>query len=679
MSNLVKVAKIDHSSDQEWLVVKTMALPSEISTKSPSEWAEEERYLPAGVTKAPGKFRFSLTPYLREILDCLDVRSSVRSVTFMKGSQVGATTGLLDNAIGYFIKIVKTAPLIFLTASLKMAIRRLTKDLIPMIDQSGLRSQIQSSDKSNKRKTGATDSLLEWVGGGSLTPLGANNPDGLRMIPSMCLFGDECDAWPISAGIEGSPLDLARGRMKTYWEVRKEILASTPLIKGQSLIEENFLLGDQCYYEVPCQGCGRYQSLKFNRIDKETGEETGLKWERKNGRVVPGSVRYVCRFSDCGYEHTNAQKSIMLPIGKWVATAVPQAPDIRSFHLSSLYSPAGMFSWEAIVLKWEAAWDVETNKPRDLRKLQEFYNTVLGKTYELRGEKLTPEAVSKHRRHSMRPFMVPNKFALKHTGGLIGPLICTVDVHKDNIDVVITGWAKGPRAFVIHEAVHEGTPKNLDDPCWSALRELQERLYYSDDDKVYAVALTLIDSGYGHSTNEVYKYCQDSNFATYAIKGFPAPASGKGYKEFVESKTTLGGKLFNITVDHYKDNWSWALRREWEEAMGHQPASYYNILGAVKTKRLNQLTAETKREKVEKNGQRKGYEWYRPSGSRNELWDHLVYAAAGLDILAWDYCMNQWGGDFVNWPYFWETAINQQLFFREKSSSIDQEAITFEE
>jgi phage terminase large subunit GpA-like protein len=91
-------------------------LTSEVKVLSPSQWAEQNRYLPPSVTPIPGLFGFDVTPYLREILDCLDVESSIREVTFMKGVQVCATTGVLENAIGYFIAQVQTEAVMLLTA-----------------------------------------------------------------------------------------------------------------------------------------------------------------------------------------------------------------------------------------------------------------------------------------------------------------------------------------------------------------------------------------------------------------------------------------------------------------------------------------------------------------------------------------------------------------------------------
>src|SRR5690606_5352966 len=126
---------------------------------------------------------------------------------------------------------------------------------------------------------------------------------------------------------------------------------------------------------------------------------------------------------------------------RWKPTAEPVSPDVRSYHLSALYSPVGMQTWTACVQHWLQAWDEEHNRSRDNGQLQVFYNNVLGETFEVRGEKLRFEAVSPHRRSCYKFGQIPNKFAEQFCGSPILLLTCAVDVHKDNLAVAVFGWA----------------------------------------------------------------------------------------------------------------------------------------------------------------------------------------------------------------------------------------------
>jgi hypothetical protein len=47
-------------------------------------------------------------------------------------------------------------------------------------------------------------------------------------------------------------------------------------------------------------------------------------------------------------------------------------------------------------------------------------------------------------------------------------------------------------------------------------------------------------------------------------------------------------------------------------------------------------------------------------------WDLICYAHAGLEILAYSICIEQFGADNVDWPKFWEYIENEQLFFESK-------------
>lgn len=124
----------------------------------------------------PGYYRFAVSPYLREIVDCLGVDSPVREVSVMKGVQIGYTSGVTENAIGYFISHVKTAPLMFVTADAELAQLRLDSYILPMLQNSNLVHLITSSDDGNTRKTGKTRKKLEWLGGGGWFRSGLRTP-----------------------------------------------------------------------------------------------------------------------------------------------------------------------------------------------------------------------------------------------------------------------------------------------------------------------------------------------------------------------------------------------------------------------------------------------------------------------------------------------------------------------
>jgi phage terminase large subunit GpA-like protein len=668
------------AEQRAWLEAQFSGLTTELEVLSPSEWAEAKRYLPAANTSIPGFYRFDVTPYLREIVDCLGPDSPIREVVLMKGVQIGGTVGVLENAIGYCIDHVKTAPVMLVTADAELAKLRMESYITPMLQASGLLHLIKSTDEKNARKSGKTDKKIEWEGGGFLIPFGAQNANKLRSFSIQYLLRDEIDGWPEVVGKDGDPIKLSADRCAGYESSRKIFDLSTPTIKGQSKVEQRFKQGDQRYYFVCCLKCGFPQVLRWRR--ELDGVISGIVWEHKaNGS--PDSVRYLCE--NCQHPHTNDDKTRLLNPSNgahWKPTATPASPDIRSYHLSALYSPPGMQTWPVSVGKWIEAWDVERARPRDLGALQVFYNNVLGEPFELRGEKLRFEQVSAHRR-DYRFGEVPNKWAVEHCGSPILVLTCSVDVHKDHLPVAVWGWCRDRRAVLLdywrlgevfddegRSKGFEGDTSQLDDPkTWGALRTLiEEKVYTADDGSEYKIPVTLVDSGF--LSDQVYSFCAEYQSGVFPCKGREESAKAPMNRGFAEFETPLGLRGYGIIVDGYKDRWSAALRHGWD-GHGIQPAGHFNASYQISDKQLRELTVEVKREKIEKStGKRVGFEWHRPGGAANELWDLLIYGNTALELIAWNMQVVEAELEAVNWTDFWaacqaplKPGSKQRLFY----------------
>jgi len=639
-------------SDVAFLRRHCATLTTETREMLPSEWSEKKRYLPASATAIPGYYRFDVAPYMREIIDCMSPESPVRHVTIMKGVQIGATT-LLENTIGYYIDQVKTAPMMLVTADAELAKIRIESFVVPMLKHSGLDHLIKSLDEQNPRKTGRTDRKYEWEGGGSLIPLGAVNANKLRSVPIQVLLRDEIDGWADNVGRDGDPVKLSADRTATYEATRKIFDCSTPLIKGSSKIARLFEAGDKRRYHVRCLGCGHPQVLRWRRTDSETGEITGIVWEVDDGRLVEGSARYLCE--KCGHAHTNNDKTRLFADGnaEWIPTAIPDAPHHRSYHLNALYSPVGMQTWDACVAKWLEAWDEENNRPRDNLALQVFYNNVLGEPFEQRGIRLRFEIVSAHRRHQYRYGEVPNRWLVEACSSAVLVITLACDVHIDNLAVAVIGWCRGRHAVLLDYWRFAGDTEQLDNPAtWGRLREvIENKEYVGDDAKSYRIQLSLIDCGY--LTDTVYRFCERYEAGVYPVRGRESPPRNAPIKEFWKY-TTEGGQLaWGASVDMYKDRWSSALRRSWD-GLSMQPEGYFNAPIDATDDQLKELTVETRREKIDKlTNRRLGFEWHRPSGANNELWDLLVYNNVALDIIAYDVCIQQMEMPAIDWDTFW--------------------------
>jgi phage terminase large subunit GpA-like protein len=635
-------------NDTEWLASQFDGIKDHHEVMTVSNYAEQNRYLPSSVTPMAGYYSFGVTPYIKEIADCMSLSSPVRVVAIMKGVQVGMTVGLLENTILYAIGHVKTAPIMSLTADSEIAKLRIDQYVMPMLEHSGMSHLIQSNEgEKGSRKTGKTKDKISFQGGGFLLPFGANNASKLRSFSIQYLLIDEPDGFKTTLGKDGDPVKLAFDRTAAYAQSRKICLLSTPTIKGQSKIEDHYELGDQRKYFVPCKHCQFPQELEWNMKNKETGEIYGLVFNHDDGVLDVNSVRYICK--NCGGEHKNADKQRMLKLGKWKPTATPKEPNRRSYHVGGLYSPVGFKSWEDVVIEWFDCWDVVRNNVKSVEKLQVFMNNNLGKTFRKENEKLKLSAMYGHRRTEYNFGQIPNFLANRSCDSEIMLLTCAVDIHDENLAVAVFGWTAQHRAFLIDYWRIEGDCSHHENEPWQELKSIiYNKVYVSEDGKKYPIQLTVVDSGY--KQHVAVEFCESTD-GTIPIKGLEGAQKGAQFSEFKQSTTQLGTIAFNINTDLYKERWYSSLKRPWIENQKMQEYCF-NVPADIQEKQLKELTAETKvPDKNKETGAFKGWKWHR-SGD-NELWDLLVYNNAAIDILAWDIMVRQGERDTVNWLDFW--------------------------
>ncbi len=658
-------------SSLDYVRDEVAALPNAIRRVSPVSFNEETRYLPESVTSLPGYIDFSVTPYLREILECFDVDSPVREVNLKKGVQIGFTT-ILESGLLYYLAHVKTRPIMLMTADQDLASARVENNILPMLNESGLAHIVQSSDVGNRRKTGKTKQHIQVEGGGYLVPFGARNADKMRSYSIAVMLKDEIDAWPDVVGKDGDPDSLSDGRLKGYWQNRKIFRGSTPLIAGISKIEKQFKRGDQRVYRVVCKKCNFPQPLRWEVINKETGEITGgFQWDyNDDGSLAVDSVRYVCR--SCRAAHFEIEKERLLSEehgAHWYPTSNPVEPGIRSYHLPAFYSPTQMSPWSVCVNQFLEAFDTKERKVIDVGKYQVFRNTILAEPFTIQGAKVTFRSVSGHRRAVYRRGEIPNEYAAKHSGSRILMLTMAVDVHDSNLAVAVIGWTRDARSYLIDywrlrpEKNETAKCDELTCSVWTDLQKLIEKKNYTADDGcTYGIGLTLIDAGYANDT--VIKFCADYSSGVYPILGRDRPANNQTIKEFAEFETQDGTIGFRVTVDHYKDRYAPVLRSTWNEELERLQGRYcFNAPVDTSDAELKELTVESRREKTDETKGVTVHYWHRPGRAANELWDLLVYSAAGVEMLAVDICRNQFRFETVVWADFWEWLESEEGFY----------------
>ncbi len=563
-----------------------------------SEWADKYRVLRSATSAEPGSWSTDRVPYMREIMDCLAETSPVQSVCFMKSAQIaGSESG--NNWIGYIIHQAP-APAMMVQPTTDIAKKYSQQRVAPMIaDCPALAERIPTS---KSREQGNTVLLKEFPGG-ILVLSGANSAAGLRSMPIKNLFLDEVDAYPDDVEGEGDPVDLAMARTRTFSN-RKVFKCSTPTIRGFSRIEQDYLESDQRRYFVPCPHCEHMHVLNFRTHFIIPKDEQGNK--------LPKDAHMVC--PECGCKIEEASKPYMLENGEWRVTCPENDnPKRRGYHISTLYSPLGWFSWGEIAELWIKA-------QQDTTRLKAFVNTILGETWAEDGEQLDHETIYENNRVVYEADL-PSEVLV---------ITASVDVQDDRLEYEFKGWAVGRQSYGLEYGVLMGDPAQ--DAVWNQLdQHLQRTFAYADGYKLPIMA-TCIDSG-GHFTDKVYKFCKDREHRrVFAIKG----RGGAGLPIILRPtrNNRIGAALFAVGVDTAKDLVYARLRERDRSKDGYcyfpmnedgSPTKGYDL------RYFRGLTSEKRMIRYVK-GHAK-FEWYKTSGARNEPLDLTNYAIAALEIL----------------------------------------------
>jgi phage terminase large subunit GpA-like protein len=592
-------------------------IPDHLNRITVGDWAEEKRILPVGLTSMPGPFRWSVAPYMREIADCLSESSDVTEVAVMKGAQITFTVGVLENFIGYIIDVAP-GPAMFISADKGMAETSVELRVDRMIESAGLSGKVFSqSEKRHNKKTGDTKSKKEFAGG-FLLAIGPNVGAKLRSFSVRYEVFDEIDAYPKEIGAsdkskgktanEGDPIALAKKRTVAFEQVRKILYGSTPLDDTTSRIKPLFEKGDRRYFHVPCKLCGHMQPLRWRDPDGTYR----LKFEvDKLGRLIHESVHYECE--KCHGHWKNEDKMIFLQLGEWRPTAESSEPGLRSYHISALYSPVGMQSWEAICQEW-------INAKEDLTKLRAFINTVLGETWVERGEAPRYERIMM-RREEYKTGSLPDGAR---------PLLVTVgaDVQADRIAVETVAWGRDKESWSIEYVELPGDTSDIDSEAWKGLSKL-----LNSTPAGLPVFRALIDSGFNSPV--VYQFCETFTQGVLPVKGDSRLQADRGTSRVYALRDVPGYYVKRVDLDpgHLKQEIYNSLGRGTSE--GKAPTDpfpgYCHFPFDYDERYFRMLTAEERVRETTRDGKGRMV-WHLQHGRRNEALDCRVYALGCLSV-----------------------------------------------
>ena len=510
---------------------------------------------------------------------------NIEIVVVMSSAQVGKTE-IINNIVGYYIH-QDPAPMLVVQPTEKLAESWSTDRLAPMLRDSEV---FRNLVKDPRARDSGNKILYKRFPGGHITMAGSNSPSSLASRPVRLVLCDEVDRYPVSAGSEGDPVNLAKKRATTFWN-RKIVLTSTPTIKDLSRIEAAYNQSDQRRYYVPCPSCGEYQTLKWSQVkwDKDKIDNKSIN--------KPETAHYVCEINGCVL--TNTDKNAMLKNGEW--RAENEFSNIAGFHLNELYSP--WVSWSKIVAEFlKAKLLPET--------LKTWVNTTLGETWEDQGDSVDDNSL----------------LARKENWGDTAPsevLIITagVDVQNDRLELEIVGFGKDSESWSLDYRIIYGDPARPE--LWQDLDAILEKAIEHKSGTILRIACVCIDSG-GHHTQSVYAYCKKRQLRrVFAIKG--SSIAGKPIVSRPSVSNRMRVKLFSIGTDTAKEMIYSRLK------ITEPSAGYCHFPADRDEQYFKQLTAEKLVTHYHK-----GFpvrRWEKPKGRRNEALDCRVYALAALHIL----------------------------------------------
>jgi phage terminase large subunit GpA-like protein len=574
-----------------------------------SEHAAAKRYVSSETSNDAGPWSNARTPYLKEIMDCF-TDPAVEEIVFMKPARIGGTE-VINNAIGYYVD-VDPCPILYVQQVEALAERYSKKIFTPMVrDNSHLASKISLTRSRNSDNT----ILEKSFPGGDITFVGANSHTGLRMVSKRIIICDDIDGFPLSAGKEGDPVDLAIKRADTFRGVRKYYLTSSPSEDKTSRIKKRYEASDKRIKLIPCPHCGTFQELlwgddpkKFPQHLKWPGDKTFLAW-------------YECPY--CKGEIHEKHKGELLEAGYWQATA--ESKGIAGFKINGLYSPFS--TWGELIDKFLAAYKEKDSNPE---KLKVWVNTTLGETWEETSSDRKEDAIIRLADPHLPPGIVPPD---------VSCLLVLADTQQVGFyyRVVAFGWGTDLESWQIAEGFVES---------FDALNRVAFAEYKDRDGVAHHAWRGFIDSGGGtgsqpkHSrTAEVYTFCLQNPFWS--------PLKGRQTMTRLWSLTridyipTLDGKqvpipgglnLYLINTTFFKDQLANKLRINPGDPgafhlhsglFGHETGDPAENAKKYWEDYARQMCAEVKLPKGT---------WDNPGNRANHYWDLGVYGFAAAEI-----------------------------------------------
>jgi len=645
------------------------AFRANITELTPVEWAEKNRVLTRDITNWAGPMQYKRTPYLIEIANSIMPNNSGQIFAIMKGSQIGFSIGGIFTMMGWVIG-QSPSNMLFMVNDDAGIKRAMQGPVDQMINSSGIGHLIRAQNTRGGRnqKTGDTVKGKTFPNGNLYTWSG-QAIGSLSQISVKYGFYDEMERYPVADKKAGSLQSLIEERHKSFADTRKLYFISTPEIKQTSRIEPVYLKGDQRKYHLPCKCCGEMIPLIWNKTVEGLDGKVGVIFDRKpNGELIEESVKYRCQKCGDTFDNTHLYDCYEDDLCKWFPTAKPFNPIYRSYQISALYAPAGMYNWKYYAQKWCEIHPKGGNIR--FEELKTFVNQCLGETWEERGREIKTNVLIKNTR-SYEIKTLPDALSIQDGNGKIVLLTCAIDLNgaEDDarLDYEVVAWSETGSSYSLdHGSIgtferskarrQKAAEKKLEEDesrikwtykinqknnVWDEFKRtvMQQEYFAENEKKKLRVPIYGIDTGHFTEHANGFVYANDN---CYALKGkvdnkFTKFDADKGWYE----KSSKQSKLYSVLGDRVKDTLSDQMMLTWDESLNiEQPPGFMNFPNPTDGKYLyksffHEFEGEKREIEINDMATAIGARWVKKhSSSPNHYLDTRVYNMALRNIFA---------------------------------------------
>ena len=239
--------------------------------------------------------------------------------------------------------------------------------------------------------------------------------------------------------------------------------------------------------------------------------------QRRPRRAQAQTAHYVCKH--CGAIWNDADRWAAIEKGEWRATAADTG--VAGFHI-----PGFLSSWltlEHIVRDFLAAKD-------DAQLLQVFVNTVLGETWEEKGETVDASGFT-GRCEPYTPNSLPEGVRMITAG---------VDTQGDRLEVQVVGWGTREESWIIEYEIPYGDPAQIQD---SGTISTRSTAALPDRGRPRARHPRDVHRYGGHHGNQVYAFAKGkAGRNVFPTKGVAGPRPIWPKRSSAQGAAPVGGR-----------------------------------------------------------------------------------------------------------------------------------------